>query len=425
MMPQSSPRAAIAIACGGTGGHLFPGLAVARQLLERACAVTLLVSPKEIDQQAIGQGKGMRVVTLPAVGLTRGRALAFGRGFLQSYLLSKRVFRPAPPQAVLAMGGFTSAPPLLAAKRSGALSFLHESNTIPGRANRWLSWVVDQAFVGFPESERRLHCSNVMVTGTPVRPQFQPRDPGACRHALGLDPARPTILVMGGSQGASGINQLVLQSLPALARSAADWQWLHLAGATEVSIVRTAYSRLNLRVVVHAFFAEMEIALGAATVALSRAGASSLAELAAMGVPSILVPYPGATDAHQLYNALAWQQTGAACLLQQKGASAAALSSILSDLVQNVGARETMQRSLAQWHYPRAAEQIADIILKSLAIRNQLPAGSRAPGNSAASPNEPDAPARSTLPKRSAGTGPISACLHSLAFTAPGRRRRA
>src|SRR5436189_4203190 len=200
----------IAIACGGTGGHLFPGLSVAEKLLERDCAVTLLISPKEVDQEAVKSALGMEIVTLPAIGLQRGAELAFLRGFKKSYGTTRRLFKTNPPDAVLAMGGFTSAPPILAGKRLGAGTFLHESNTIPGRANRWLSWVVNRAFVGFHSAGEHLNKCKVVLTGTPVRPPFQARDAGACRAALGLEPGRPVLLVMGGSQGAIGINKLIL-----------------------------------------------------------------------------------------------------------------------------------------------------------------------------------------------------------------------
>ena len=159
----------MAIACGGTGGHLFPGLAVAEHLRARGCRVTLLISPKEVDQQGVKADAGMEVLTLPAVGLTRGGELAFVKGFIRSYRSARRFFRFNPPMAALAMGGFTSAPPLLAARHFGALAFLHESNCVPGRANRWLSWIVTRAFVGFPTAAGRLHTGNVTVSGTPVR----------------------------------------------------------------------------------------------------------------------------------------------------------------------------------------------------------------------------------------------------------------
>src|SRR5258708_2165832 len=225
--PHTAPL--IAIACGGTGGHFFPGLAVAEQLVRRGCDVTLIVSPREVDQRALQTARGMEVVTLPALGLRRGGEFAFVRGFSRSYRAARRLFKCRVPQAALAMGGFTSAAPILAAKALGATTSLHESNTIPGRANRLLSLVVNRACVGFPSPASRLHSPSGAGTGTPVRSQFQSREASDCRAELGLDPARPVVLVMGGSQGAGPINELVVRSLPALAKLAPRWQWFHLA----------------------------------------------------------------------------------------------------------------------------------------------------------------------------------------------------
>lgn len=355
----------IAIACGGTGGHLFPGIAVAEQLAQRGCAVTLLISPKDVDQQAVKTAHGFEIVTLPAVGLQNRNYFSFARSFWKSWRAAKNHFKKSPPHAALAMGGFTSAPPVFAAKSFGAKTFLHESNTIPGRANRWLSRFVNQCFVGFPQARERLRSRDVVVTGTPVRPQFQPRSAATCRATLGLDPDCPTVLVMGGSQGAQGINHLVTQSLSSLAGT--NLQFFHLAGPSDADKVRHAYKEKNVRAVVHPFFGEMELALGAATVAISRSGASSLAELAAMRIPSVLIPFPAATDNHQFFNAKAFADTGAARLLEQKSATPEALARLVLELIENSVAREQMQTALAKWHAPQAAEQIAEIILAEIA----------------------------------------------------------
>jgi UDP-N-acetylglucosamine--N-acetylmuramyl-(pentapeptide) pyrophosphoryl-undecaprenol N-acetylglucosamine transferase len=328
----------------------------------------LLISPKDVDQQAVQGVSGMEVVTLPTVGLRRGGEIAFVRGFIQSYRAAARLFRMRPPQAALAMGGFTSAPPILAAKKAGARTFLHESNTIPGRANRWLARVVQHAFVGFPTAAVRLHNRNVTVTGTPVRLRFQGCEAERCRAALGLDPLRPVLLVMGGSQGASGINKLVMQSLPLLASRAPDLQWFHLTGPSDMEEVKQAYAALNLKAVVHPFFAEMELALGAATTTVCRAGASSLAELAAMRVPAVLVPYPTASDNHQFHNARAFEATGAARLLEQKTATPELLSQLVLDLLEKPAVHEKMRNALARWHAPRAAEQIAEAMLAAVGV---------------------------------------------------------
>ncbi len=374
-MQPSMPTPRVAIACGGTGGHLFPGLAVAEQLRLRGCAVTVLISPKEVDQQAVQTAEGVSVATLPAVGLSRGGRLAFLRGFTRSYLAARKLFRENPPEAVLAMGGFTSAPPILAGRALRAPTFLHESNTIPGRANRWLSRMVNEAFIGFPTAAERLHTRNVKVTGTPVRPQFQPGDVVARRQAIGLDPGRPVLLVTGGSQGASGLNDLVIRALPLLAKLAPELQLLHFTGPNDVEKAQQACAASGIKAVVKSFFGGMHLALGAATVVVSRAGASSLAELAAMRAPAVLVPFPAATDNHQFFNAQAFERTGAARLLEQKQATPELLAQWVAELVEQGKLRADMQESLAQWHAPRAAEQIADSIMQAIADRRHAAGG--------------------------------------------------
>jgi len=378
MNPSASPKPFIAIACGGTGGHLFPGLAVAQQLQERGCDVALLISPKEVDQQAVKSMLGMEIFTLPAVGLQNKNYFSFAKSFWKSFLAARKIFKSHKPDAVLAMGGFTSAPPIFTAKFSGAKTFLHESNTIPGRANRLLTRFVDAAFIGFPETAARLRAKKSLVTGTPVRPQFwwgeapdeptradaSPTKVAECRVALGLDSKYPTILIVGGSQGARGLNELVLSALPLLKNR--DWQFLHLTGANDFEKVKSAYAANGIKAVVKPFLAEMDLALGAATACISRSGASSLAEMSAMRLPALLVPLPTAADNHQFFNALAFEKTGAAKMLEQKSPPekiAAALVEIVGDAV----TREKIQGALAQWHAPTAAQQIAENILDGLA----------------------------------------------------------
>ncbi len=376
MSASNSNPLRIAIACGGTGGHLFPGIAVARQLVARGCAVTLLISSKDVDQQAVRDVSNMEVVTLPAVGLKRGGELAFVRGFSSSYRKAKKLFKSQPPRVALAMGGFTSAPPILAARRRGAKTFLHESNSIPGRANRWLSWTVNQAFIGFPSAAGRLHARNVTVTGTPVRPEFCPADAAACRLALGLDPTRPVLLVMGGSQGATGINEVVARSLPLIAQRLPHVQVCHLTGPANGDEIARTYADSKLTAIVHPFLHRMDLALGAATASICRAGASSLAEIAAMRLPSVLVPYPTATDNHQFHNARSMEASGAARLLEQKSATPETLANLLWDLFEKPAVREKMQQALAQFHAPEAAARIADAMLESVGVKANKPSGS-------------------------------------------------
>ena len=372
MNPAAFKSPFVAIACGGTGGHLFPGLAVAEALRQRGCLVALLVSPKEVDQQAAKSAAGLEIFTLPAVGWQNRNYFSFTRSFFRSFFAARKIFRRRRPDAVLAMGGFTSAPPVFAAKISGAKTFLHESNTIPGKSNRLLARFVDAAFIGFPETAAKLCAKKSWVTGTPVRSGFfpdplSPLSPSVCRARLGLDPDRPTILVVGGSQGAHGLNELVLSALPLLKNR--GWQWLHLAGARDFENVRAAYAACGIPAVVQPFLAEMDWALGAATAAVSRAGASSLAEIAARRLPALLVPLPTAADNHQVFNAAAFAKSGAARLLEQKNASPEKIAAAVDGLVGDEAARRSVRDALAAWHAPQSAAQIAEYIMVGVGLK--------------------------------------------------------
>jgi len=344
---------------------MFPGLAVGHELLRRDCVVTLMVSPKDVDQQAIRSITDMAVVTLPAVGLQRGGLAGFALGFWKSYVKAKNLYAVRPPNFVLAMGGFISAPPIVAARRLGAKTFIHESNSIPGKANRWLSRIVDGAFVYFEQAGSRLRAPRVQAVGMPVRPQFlEPLPAGAARRALGLEEAAPTLLVMGGSQGARAVNDLMIGALPQLRAAMPELQFVHLTGASDVERVRQSYAACAARAVVQPFFSEMAVALAAADVCVSRAGASSLAELAARQLPSILIPYPTAADDHQYHNARAFVQSGAARAMRQQSATPELLAREILELLRDSHLHSSMQAALAQWHKPSAAADIADAILR-------------------------------------------------------------
>jgi UDP-N-acetylglucosamine--N-acetylmuramyl-(pentapeptide) pyrophosphoryl-undecaprenol N-acetylglucosamine transferase len=208
-----------------------------------------------------------------------------------------------------------------------------------------------------------LKTKKAAITGTPVRPQFFQPAIGNRQSAiaLGLDPHLPTVLVVGGSQGARGLNDLILSALPLLKDK--GWQWLHLTGAADFEKVEAAYPALGICAVVKPFLAEMNLALGAATACVSRAGASSLAEIAAMRLPSALVPLPTSADNHQYFNAVAFEKTGAAKLLNQKSSPPEKVAAIITELMENAPARRQIQDALGQWHAPQSAEQIAEEIL--------------------------------------------------------------
>ncbi len=356
---ESAAGPLVVIACGGTGGHLYPGLAVAEELLAQGYDIGLMVSPKDVDQRAVRAVRDMTVWTLPAVGLERGRVVRFVRGFVASWRQARSCFRARRPAVVLAMGGFTSAPPVVAGRQVGAATLLHEANSIPGRANRWLASWVNEGLVYFPQAAARLRTRVVTVTGMPVRSAFEAQEASACRLALGLHPDRPVLLVMGGSQGAGGINELALRALPGLMTAQPEMQWVHLTGLRDAEKVQAAVKGYGVRGIVRPFLTEMELALGAATVAVCRAGASSIAELAAMRVPSILIPFPQAADNHQWHNADALLRTGAAVVLEQASTTPARFTAAVLELWRDPARRQWLSEAIGAWHKAEAAALVA------------------------------------------------------------------
>ena len=351
----------IAIACGGTGGHLFPGLAVGDTFVARGCDVTLLVSPKEVDQTAVKSAYGMEVESLPMVALS-GNLPRFAACFWSSFSQCRKLFCDKPPDAVLAMGGFTSAPPVIAGKLIGARIFLHEANAIPGRAVKLLAPLADEVFVQFPTAMPRVLSTNIRATGLPVRSALEPIEKADARTALGLAEDRPVLLVMGGSQGAQSINQALVGALPRLAKALPGLQFIHLTGTGSVETVRQAYDALGLSAVVRPFLTEMEYALGAADLALSRSGASSLAEFSAMELPAILIPYPTAVDDHQRLNARSFVDIGAARCFHQKQLTPNLLVSQLSQLFGSPARLEAMAGAMKQWKSAQATGEVVQRI---------------------------------------------------------------
>jgi UDP-N-acetylglucosamine--N-acetylmuramyl-(pentapeptide) pyrophosphoryl-undecaprenol N-acetylglucosamine transferase len=234
--------------------------------------------------------------------------------------------------------------------------------------------VVDGAFVYFQSAADEWRGRRVELAGMPVRPEFLQLTPAAeARIALGLKADAPVLLVMGGSQGAAKINELITGILPQLRQAMPQLQFIHLTGAAGVEKVRAAYAAAGGAAVVRSFLAEMAMALAAADVAVSRAGASSLAEFAACGLPAILIPYPTAADDHQFHNACFFSRSGAACSLQQDVFAPALLVEEILSLLGNAERRAAMRLALRAWHRPDAAAQVADRMLHWSAAAQALP----------------------------------------------------
>lgn len=355
------------IACGGTGGHLFPGLAVAQRLRARGHEVLLFISEKEIDTQAVQAHPEFRFEKLPSVGMPSPLSPAFIR-FLrrmwESLSHCRDVYRRFEPSVVLGMGGFTSTAPIVAGAMRKLPTLIHESNVIPGRANRFNARFARQLLLGFEECRTAFPDKAVTVTGTPIRESLgKPIPREEALATFKLDPARKTLLVMGGSQGASGVNQLLFKAAPILAGS--PIQIIHLTGDRDDRLAAANYLREEIPAYVAAFHSRMEEAYSAADLVVSRAGASSLSELCAFGLPSILIPYPYATDNHQEANAKVMTDVNAALMLLEQDAAGDRLAKMVQNLFEDDARRRQMGERARKLVPKDAAEAVADALLEA------------------------------------------------------------
>jgi UDP-N-acetylglucosamine--N-acetylmuramyl-(pentapeptide) pyrophosphoryl-undecaprenol N-acetylglucosamine transferase len=354
------------IAAGGTGGHLFPGLAVAEVLVGRGHQVMLIISEKEIDSLATQGRAEFRIERVPGVGMQSKSPIAllkFALKFRAGLVQVKALYDDFAPHAVLGMGGFTSTAPILAGRSRKIPTFVHESNAIPGKANRLNGRLVTRVLLGFEECAKFFPAGKCEITGTPIRTSLGQRLPKlTALAAFNLTPDRPTLLVMGGSQGARGINQALIAALPKL--SERGLQIIHLSGSGADAELREAYAKAHVPAFVAPFHHRMEELYSAADLAIARSGAASLTELSHFGLPSILIPYPFAAEDHQTLNANIFERAGAATLLKEHETSGENLAEKLLWFLDDPARLAEMSARSASLAPKQAAERVADVILK-------------------------------------------------------------
>lgn len=354
------------IAAGGTGGHLFPGIAVGEVLLSGGHEVMLLISEKEIDALATQGRTEFRIETLPGIGLPKLFSPAVF-GFLTRFKAGldrcRALYREFEPDAVLGMGGFTSTAPILAGRMRKIPTFVHESNAIPGKANRLNARLANCVLLGFEACAQYLPGRHCEVTGTPIRKTLADRlEKRAALAAFQLSEGnRRTLLVMGGSQGARGINEAMMGALPQL--KAASLQVIHLSGPKDDAMLREAYAAAGIPAWVAPFHHRMEEAYSAADLAIARSGAASLTELSHFALPSILIPYPYAAEDHQTLNARIFEAAGAAMLLPERETSGEALAVKLLEILNHPTRLSEMSSRCASLAPSQAAERVTQTIL--------------------------------------------------------------
>lgn len=363
---MSPDRLWFVIAGGGTGGHLYPGLAVAEAVRRRTpdCDVTVFGTERPIDRQLV-EPRGYDLVPQPVKPFTTKpwRWPAFLSAWRRSVSAAQARFNARRPAAVLGLGGYAAGPPITAALKLGIPTAIFNPDAEPGRANRHLGAKVACVFVQWEETASRFPgARRVVCAGCPVRPEFATVDRSRARAELGIDPAKHVLLVTGASQGARSINQAVLE-LADLWRASPDWQLVHLTGRVDYDHCRQAYHDLGLNVVVRDYTEKMAAHMAAADLVISRAGASTLAEITALGLPSILLPYPYDRKQHQTANARVLSDRGAAALVPDAAdtaTNAARLRPILRDLIGSNAKRAAMATAARSLGRLNAADRLAE-----------------------------------------------------------------
>lgn len=344
------------LAGGGTGGHLFPAVALAQRLLETEAAAQVLF---------IGTAAGIEATVLPELGLPLETIQISGIAghswlerlrivpvLLKSVRQSIAILKRFQPDVVVGVGGYASGPALLAARLKGIPFLIHEQNAQFGMTNRFLSRWAQRICISFPlPSDSPYPNNRTVLTGNPVRCGIAEVKP--------IPDGERTLLVFGGSRGAQAINDALVAALPELKRACPDLRIIHQAGSTDYERIAAAYRRLGMSTEdLTPFLADMARAYTQAHLVLCRSGATTLAELAAAGRPAVLIPYPYAAADHQTANARILADQGAALLLPQSELDAAALATLLSQLLDDRPALLRMAQIASSLGQPSAVDKL-------------------------------------------------------------------
>jgi len=351
------------VAGGGTGGHLFPGVAVAQEIGRRfEGAEILFVTGRRKMESEVLRKAGFRQRSIAVEGM-KGRGLLKGAWVAVklpwSLLESLWIIRGFSPHLVLGVGGYSAGPVCLAARVMGVPSAIHEQNSFPGVTNRLLCRVVDRVFISFEESRKHFSGGSIFLTGNPIRPEFV-----TAETRTGEKGGVFTVAVVGGSQGARAINEAVVEALALLKERKRPCRVIHQTGDLDYEKTVALHRAKGLEALVMPFIQDMAGVYREADLVVSRAGAGAVFEMAAMGKPSLLIPYPFAANRHQETNARFLVEAGAAEMILQENLTGEVLADRLVKWMEGRAALEKMGQAARRVSKPDAAQKIADLLLE-------------------------------------------------------------
>lgn len=359
----------VIVAGGGTGGHIFPGIAIARALAARVpgCEVVFVGTERGLESRIV-PAEGFRLMTIRSAGIAGRSPAARARGLALiplSLVQSLRILARTRPGLVIGVGGYASGPVLVAAVLRRVPTLIHEQNFVPGTTNRWIAPWVTQVVVTFEETIGLLRGRGVAL-GNPVRAEFATVAPRP--HGLPFT----SLLIFGGSQGARILNRTICAALPRLAGLRGRLRVTHQTGEADHESVTRAWRDAGFtpqEARVAPFIREMARAFEEADLVVARSGATTVAELTAAGRPALLVPFAGATHDHQAFNARKLADAGAASLLLEKDLNADSLAAAIIDLTADPSRLQEMAAASRRLGRPEAASRIAEVCEGLLAGR--------------------------------------------------------
>jgi UDP-N-acetylglucosamine--N-acetylmuramyl-(pentapeptide) pyrophosphoryl-undecaprenol N-acetylglucosamine transferase len=352
------------IAGGGTGGHLYPGMAVAEEVVRRGGQVLFVGTARGLEARAV-PAAGYQLELLEVSGLKRMGLMAILRGLFRlpkAFFRSLAILRRFRPDVVLGVGGYASGPMVLAATLWRYPTAIQEQNSVPGITNRILSRLVRLVLVAFDEARKFFPAAKIDMVGNPVRAKLV----ATLAADAQSDEQTPGILVVGGSQGARAVNDLVMAAVEVLSKNGSMPVIVHQTGPSDLDRCKERYRALCVldRVEARPFIDDMATEYRRASLVVARAGALTLAELAIAGRPAILIPLPTAADDHQSKNAARFAQAGAAIVLNQQTVTGVQLAQLLGDLIADSGRLQAMATAMRSLARPMAAAEIVDRLEK-------------------------------------------------------------
>jgi UDP-N-acetylglucosamine--N-acetylmuramyl-(pentapeptide) pyrophosphoryl-undecaprenol N-acetylglucosamine transferase len=367
-MGQEQKSIRLLITGGGTGGHLFPGIAAAEALCKRlpGSEVMFVGTHRKMDKTSLSN-YGFMVRSIHSHGI-KGKSIGqLAKAVMVlpvSILESMYHIIRYRPQLVVGVGGYVTGPVIAAARLLGRVTIIHEQNSVPGLANRKLGRLVRKVCLSLPGSEKYFDSGKIVLTGNPVRKEIL--DLAGEERQYKKGPL--TILILGGSQGATGVNRLVVEALTGK-RITRDVRVIHQTGLADVEKVQEAYKKSRVDAEVKAFFHDMVSLYRRADLVISRAGATTLVELAVLGKPAILIPYPYAADNHQEINALYYVDGEGAIMFKESELTGDLLAEATSKILENETLLLQMGENMKKLGYPSAAEKIVDVCLQQMGMQ--------------------------------------------------------